>query len=841
MITRLTLTVALLLVALACSAQSIDWLPRIPLMQTGWQYPGIAQVIEDSTRNRLMTPGWLLGTVYRSEDNGASWQGQYALGTDVVGKYGQIYVAPDGRYIWHGQTPWNQWVALLSTDGGVTWSRYTSDTLVFQDGGYRGLLWIIPPYNIRAHNVTRTGQVLSSDLGATWRNIQRPPSDTVGWNPNAVEDQAAPNILYYTGKPYLFRFDARVDTVWTETRVEGKGRTTQEVDGGVVTVVSGKLHVYPTWSDTQCRVVRSWKDEETGDQITLSIKDTKRIDDSTVYAYDDRGWIFEIRPRAMQVRCIRPFGKAFPLVSGFFGRASFLWSGVYNGASMSIVNVQGLGWCVAEIKNGRVSRVDTVAPRDPEVITNKVFPLTYFGDRGLFMFLVTTSSFREIVRSTDLGASWIHTSKVEGDQLEPAYLGVRSAVRASDGTLLTHTTRGHCVIPDEPGSIERTFRLDDVSFFNTDWQQKLLYDRATTLYRDGDRMLLTGNGGLCVYDHRRGSATQTILPRKCTFVRSLPSSTMLAGSDSLWITFNSGREWLNVSQTLTSPVDNIRGQFSDATRTASGVLIAAIRGVDYKDTSGRRGVIRYGGIARSIDNGDTWKWITNLPDSMRFVTRVQRVNDSTVLAVAGRIAVDSALNRTMGRFQSEVDASAILISNDEGITWRVAVRDIRTGMQRGDHEPDICVLDNGVVLASLHSGFAFISTTSGRTWSLLDIAELGLGAVHGFWKEDNGEVIISTSVGAGYLRIPGVTSVDTVTPQTTVNSSIRAFVADRMLHLDVPSPQSHLRIMSVDGRCIAERRCDEGRVTIDLTHHPHGIYGVELYSEREYMSTTFIW
>jgi hypothetical protein len=316
---------------------------------------------------------------------------------------------------------------------------------------------------------------------------------------------------------------------------------------------------------------------------------------------------------------------------------------------------------------------------------------------------------------------------------------------------------------------------------------------------------------------------------------------MLAGSDSLWITFNSGREWLNVSQTLTSPVDNIRGQFSDATRTASGVLIAAIRGVDYKDTSGRRGVIRYGGIARSIDNGDTWKWITNLPDSMRFVTRVQRVNDSTVLAVAGRIAVDSALNRTTGRFQSEVDASAILISNDEGVTWRVAVRDIRTGMQRGDHEPDICVLDNGVVLASLHSGFAFISTTSGRTWSLLDIAELGLGAVHGFWKEDNGEVIISTSVGAGYLRIPGVTSVDTVTPQTTVNSSIRAFVADRLLHLDVPSPQSHLRIMSVDGRCIAERRCDEGRVTIDLTHHPHGIYGVELYSEREYMSTTFIW
>ena len=837
---RMTVVAALHVFAMTCFAQSIDWLPRIPLMQTGWQTPGEAVVAEDSIRNRLMTVGWRIGTVYRTEDNGASWQGQYALGTDVVGKYGTIYVAPDGRYLWHGLTPWNQRVALVSSDGGETWRGYTRDTMVYKDGLYRGLLWIIPPYNIRAYENISTGAlVMSSDLGNTWRRVQYPPADSIPLS-EPREMIAAPNMIYRTGNPYMYRFDASKDTVWTQTRVGGRGSFVKEVGGGVVTVASGALYVYQSWSDSSCRIVRTWTDDVTGDTVALSIGSVQLLDDSTVYAYDDRGWIFEIRPHSGHIRCIRPFGRAFPLVSGVGnGRAKYIWSGVYGNASMSIVDVNGLGWCVAELQNGAVARVDTVASRDADVIQNGLYPLTYLGDRGVFMFLVSTGGFREVVRSTDLGASWIHTSKVEGDELEPTFIGVRSTVRASDGTLLMHTTRDHCVIPDVRGSIERSFRLTDLLsvLFQTD--RTLLFDRASTLYRDGDRVLLTGRT-LGEYDYKLGKTVNVVLPRVSRFVRRLTSSMLAAGADSLWMTFDDGREWAYVSQTLTSPVEQPRGQFSDATRTTSGVLLAAVRGVDYKDTNERRGIVRYGGIARSIDNGDTWQWVTNLPDSMRFVTRVQRVNDSIVLAIAGRMLIDSALLRSDNKFQSEVDASTILISTDDGATWSVASRDIRTGMPRGNHEPEICVLENGVVLASLHSGFAFMSTTSGRSWSVIDLPELGLGSVHGFTRETNGDVIISTSVGAGYLRLPGVTSVDGDNDNGARRTAV-AFVANGQLHVDVAAPQSRVRIISVDGRCVSEQVRDQGRAVVDLTTFARGMYVVEIHSTSGSQQATVVW
>ena len=831
--------IALFVLGSTAYAQSIDWIQRIPLLQTGWQVPGEAQVFEDSVRKRLMTVGWRLGTVFRSEDNGATWQGQYALGTDVVGKFGTIYVAPDGRYIWHGRTPWNQFVALVSSDGGETWGTYTRDTLVAKDGSHRGLLTIIPPYNIRAYeNFVTGGLVMSSDLGKTWRRIQYPPAD----NPPVSESRemiAAPNMVYRTGRPYMYRFDASKDTAWTQTRVVGNGRFTKEVGSSVVTVVSNALYVYQTWSDTTPHILRTWRDDVTGDTIALSIGDVLRYDDSTVYAFDARGWIFEVRPRTMHIRCIQPFGAAFPKpASGITLRPDFLWASIYNEYCVAITNINQFGWCVAELKNGAVLRVDTVPARMPQMVSNGQMPYNYYGDRGIFMFKVTTGSFREIVRTTDLGASWIHTTKVESEELEPTYLGARTSVRAPDGTLLIHTTRDHCVIPDERGSIERTYELTDFFGYLFGAEQRMLNDRVATLYRDDDRVLLPGRT-LMTYDYKLGKSTSTVLPRKTTFVRRLSQSMMAAGADSLWMTFDNGREWVFVSATLTSPVAHVRGQYSDAARTSSGVLLTAIRGVDFKDAGERRGIISYGGIGRSIDNGDTWQWVTNLPDSMRFISRIERVNDSVVLAIGGRMLVDSASIRDVGTYKVEVDASAILISTDDGATWNVATRDIRTGMIRGDYEPDICVVGNGVVLASLHSGFPFISTTSGRTWSVLDIPELGLASVHSFRREDNGDIMICTSSGAGYLRLPGVTSVDTQENNTPTDNTL--WVANDRLHVRIDQPQTLLRVVSVDGRMIVERVCDAGVASIDISPFAHGVYGITTTSASANMHRSITW
>lgn len=812
----------LVLYSIPSFAQSIDWIHRIPLMQTGWQYPGEAVVIEDSIRNRLMTVGWRIGTVFRSEDNGTSWQGQYALGTDVVGKYGRIYVAPDGRYLWYGETPWNQKVALVSTDGGTEWRIYTRDTMVFKDGSYRGLENIVPPTHIRAYDTTRTGYVISSDLGNTWRRMLRAPSDTIG-RENNPEVQVAPHLLYFRGKPYQYRFDARTDTTWTETRVDGRARNLVEAGEGVVCTIANALRIYPSWADTVYRDVTTWKDTSSGEEITVSIGGVRRVDDSTVYAYDDRGWIFEIRPRTKHVRCLRPFGAALPVPeNGILGRPSFLWASVYGAGCMSIIDIYGRGWCVAELKNGVVTRVDTVAARTPDVITSGLIPLTYLGDRGIYMFRITTGSFREIVRTTDLGASWIHTARVESEELEPTFIGVRTSARDADGTLLMHTTQDHCVIPDEGGAIERSYRLAGIFNVLGMSRQTMLYDRIGTLYRDSNRVLLTGKA-LSVYDYKQGRPTSILLPRKSAFVRRFGTSMLAAGADSLWMTFNNGQEWVYVSQSLTSPTVQPRGQFSDVSRAASGVLLAAVRGINFMDTNERRGMVRYGGIGRSTDNGNTWTWAPNLPDSVQFVTRIERVNDTTMLAIAGRVYIDSAMYRASYTFTAEINASSILISTDDGATWSVAVRDIRTNVPFGEHEPDICVLENGVVLASLFSGLPYISTNAGRSWNVLDIPELGQAAVHSFRLEESGDVMICTSSGAGYLRLPGITTV----AEESTKQSTRLQLRSQRVEVVADAPAT-LRIIGIDGRIIVQQEVGVGLHSVDLSSLSHGTYGVEL-------------
>jgi photosystem II stability/assembly factor-like uncharacterized protein len=629
--------------------------------------------------------------------------------------------------------------------------------------------------------------------------------------------------LYFRGKPYQYRFDAREDTTWTETRVDGAARNIVEAGEGVVCTVANTLRIYPSWTDTVYRDVTTWKDSASGEEITVSIGGVRRVDDSTVYAYDDRGWIFEIRPRTKHIRCLRPFGAALPMpASGILGRPAFLWADVYGNSSMSIIDIYGRGWCVAEVKNGVVTRVDAVAARTADVIMNGRIPLTYLGDRGIYMFRITTGSFREIVRTTDLGASWIHTARVESEELEPTFIGTRTSTRDADGTLLMHTTQDHCVIPDGGGAIERTYRLAGIFDMLDMSRQIMLYDRVGTLYRDGDRVLSTGST-LRVYDYKQGRSTSILLPRKSAFVRRLGTSMLTAGADSLWMTFNNGIEWTYVSQTLSSPVAQAMGQFTDASRTASGVLLTAVRGINYMDTNEIRGLVRYGGIGRSTDNGNSWKWVPNLPDSVQFVTRIERVNDTTMLAVAGRVYIDSALYRSNYTFTAEVNASSILISTDDGATWSVAARDIRTNVPFGEHEPDICVLDNGVVLASMFSGLPYISTNAGRSWNVLDIPELGQAAVHSFRREETGDVIICTSSGAGYLRLPGITTVAEESTKQSTRLQLRSQRAEVVA--DAPAT---LRIIGIDGRIIVQQEVGVGLHSVDLSSLSHGTYGVEL-------------
>jgi hypothetical protein len=159
-------------------------------------------------------------------------------------------------------------------------------------------------------------------------------------------------------------------------------------------------------------------------------------------------------------------------------------------------------------------------------------------------------------------------------------------------------------------------------------------------------------------------------------------------------------------------------------------------------------------------------------------------------------------------------------------------------MSRGDSEPDILALGNGVVLASLFSGSAFISTTSGRSWNILELPDLGIGSVYGFRREDNGDIMISTSVGAGYLRLPGITNVERDVSPTP---GMRVRIVDGQLHADVATDALDVQLIGIDGRCVASSRSPMGEAIFDMRGLARGLYIVLLMTSKTRHHVPVIW
>jgi hypothetical protein len=95
--------------------------------------------------------------------------------------------------------------------------------------------------------------------------------------------------------------------------------------------------------------------------------------------------------------------------------------------------------------------------------------------------------------------------------------------------------------------------------------------------------------------------------------------------------------------------------------------------------------------------------------------------------------------------------------------------------------------------------------------------------VHSFRREETGDVIICTSSGAGYLRLPGITTVAEESTKQSTRLQLRSQRAEVVA--DAPAT---LRIIGIDGRIIVQQEVGVGLHSVDLSSLSHGTYGVEL-------------
>lgn len=819
----------LLLHAITSSAQSIDWILKVPRIPVGWQ-TGTTRVIEDSLRNRLLTLGWRRGSMLISTDDGSTWKGRYAMQSDVVGKNADLLVLPNGYYVYYGLTPWNQPIAVVSGDGGESWRRLTADPRVYTIGPHTSFAAYIAPDRLVAFDTARTGKLVTTDMGDTWTVFPTEPADSSDIGP--AWHQAAPYVVYWRGSETWYRLDARADTQWVRTSIPSTVEHLVETRGAVVGLRDGTLMMAASFSDT-LKTFTDWAEAgwPTWLNVPSNLARTLRVNDSIVYVIDHDGAVVDVRPSTGSVR-IRHYDEDS---STNMGRRLYAASAhkdnvlaVFSEPARSdrptgMFYMKEIGPVSGTVDERPSIRTKRTWMRLSPAASSASAPLTYvsFSERAgtslVFMITETESGFREVVYS-NLGGDWMHPSAVEVEDLAPMYLPITSTVTTASGALWLHTAFNHLIEMVDGRAVERRQYLADT----IDWP----YVPRATFAADGDRILLTGSA-LTLRDSMSVDGwlkrPDTVIAGQISFHRRIDAGMLAAGRDSLWLSFNDGKEWTYTSNDVKGMPAQRRGAFADAERVGDRVLLAALRGFDYIDSNDRRGVDRVGGILRSTDNGNSWTRVGAFPQEYTHVSRLLRVNDTTVLAIAARVSFDSVIIRQGGSRVPTVESSAMVRSLDQGQTWSVVATDARTGIPFPDFEPCLLYADQQRILATLHSGSLMMSVNAGASWAILDVAELADASIHALSIHRSGMLMAATSAGVGTLQLPSVTSVDDPAENQSTGLRIHARTASTLT-----TGQATVRITGIDGRIVMQQEVPAGHYSIDLSPLSRGTYGVEL-------------
>jgi len=477
-------------------------------------------------------------------------------------------------------------------------------------------------------------------------------------------------------------------------------------------------------------------------------------------------------------------------------------------------------WIMEEFDLERgTSTINTARYRRSPVLYNNTSPLTYLGEKGLFMITDQPPKFREVVRTLDLGSTWILSDSIDVKDLEPAYLPMSSAVEAENGSLLLQSGFDHLLRKE-----------------NEQWKERMQYlttghehvvERKPTLFVDEDDVLVPG-AMLMKLDPATCAFVDTVLPRRATFMRRLSDDMLAAGNDSLWLSFTNKREWIYVPAGLTEVRPSQRGKVSDVARLLNGDLLCAIRGVDTVDPAGVRGMLKRGGITKSTDDGDTWRWTDSLPEGMTHVTTLLTLTSGTVLAHCARVVNDPV--------SPMVESAALLRSDDNGARWTIVARDFRSNIPYPNMEPNIVQVANGAIIATMYSGNVVVSFDDGERWDVVDVAELGTTQINNITLGRDSTLLVSTDIGVGRLRIPNVTSVD----DQSTSSRANQLVNDGILLYVWEGASAILTIRDLNGSTYAVYAANPGDNRFDVTDLAPGVYSITCIAEQSNDRSLFV-
>lgn len=809
-------------------SQEPEWLFKIPKY---YRLKGGSSVfVVDQQRGAVLYDGGAYDT-YVTYDGGANWKTIFDMKMFYLDVETSWQMDNVGRWYYTGNVYGKMPVNLVSEDAGET-MRYTiadTNALPFM-GRWEDQPTVVLPDALvidasrprYPRPGTPLGRYSSCDAGKTWtfhgygQYVSQMDGRTVGAGRFVMSDSN------FNAKEIIACSDSVVQTTISTSNpyVRLKDGTVLQYIPKIAGFVRG-FHITRPGSST-----------ETIYDPPFTIEYGGLINDTAALYFGSRGQIL-LYGMVGGFRLIDdpPVYNRFQRVgnAGIYGDRVLMQTIIPNGNLRD-----GTRWTLYNLKSGAA----TTFLRPPSYGTSWGinFRSNPFDIHGVVAFSDSTwlASFieGELLRTDNAGATWTIVDNIQRDERwGESWIGAKRLFMRGNGQVALINERNRLMVNGTSPSDWRivhpapftheieyhpsTRVLFTGSNYSYDedyaYQYRAAFGPSSIYFAHPDTMWISGDVvGRFTND---GQFIDTVLARRSRLIKRISPLVTISAMDSLYFTFNNGKDWVYVGYSLPKYTHNsktLTSGIGDVTVAKDGSILVGLRGLRTYHADGSLNDSVPGGIMRSTNNGDSWERCTADIPEWQHVTSIMTAPSGTLLCLASDLNLDARYvdpytNETRliepHRYKEssyKLGLSYIYRSTDNGLTWsRTFVFPDRFVLPSTDMR--FTMMPDGRILAIHPTAGIAISNNDGRSWGLADPLNIGDQIVNDVVFTEDGYAHIATN--DGYVRIL-IENILSVRESHHVSGSLHVLTNDDGSVTFLNEIPSSVSVYSIDGRLI---------------------------------------